>query len=390
MPKIIVFCADGTWNGPGEPDDENTAAPPTNVFKLFLNLAGTNTPDTALLADEQERVLLDAAGNPLQCSKYLHGVGDSSNFLVQLLGGTVGSGLIARIVRGYTYISRNYLAGDRIYITGFSRGAYTARALAGMIARMGLLDATQLDLTDKQAAYRLGSSVWYAYRQAALQDNPDWLSRLVDVVNDLPGFFQKPVPAGQSISAPIEAVAVWDTVGSLGIPTYTLQQQRVDLFQFADRKLSPKVNHGIHAVAVDEQRADFTPTLWDPDPARIVQMLFPGCHSDVGGGFVGPGPESGLSDATLQWMTDRLAERGVMFQSPPVYVGKPDCCGTAHATWLTGIWQVLPRSLRKFGPDIQESSEVVGREQADAVIPYPGAPACRYTPINLPPGASVA
>ena len=98
MGKVIVFCADGTWNGPGEPDDDDTAAPPTNVFKLFLNLAGVDQPGTIMLAKEQERVLRGGDGKVVQTAKYLHGVGDSNNFLVQALGGSVGAGLIARIV----------------------------------------------------------------------------------------------------------------------------------------------------------------------------------------------------------------------------------------------------------------------------------------------------
>jgi uncharacterized protein (DUF2235 family) len=381
--KVIVFCADGTWNGPGQPDAENTAAPPTNVFKLFLNIAGTVTPDTALLADEQERVLTDAGGAVLQWTKYLHGVGDSDNFLVKLLGGAVGAGLIARIIRGYTFISRNYLAGDRIFITGFSRGAYTARALAGMIAKMGLLDATRIDLTNKADAYRKGSSVWYAYRSTALQSNPSWLGKLVDAVDDLPHFFQVPVPASRRIAAPIEVVAVWDTVGALGIPTYTLQEHRVDFLQFADTALSPVVGHGVHAVAVDERRVDFTPTLWDADP-RIMQALFPGCHSDVGGGFVGPGIESGLSDCTLQWMTEQLAARGVTFLAPPAYVPQPDCCATAHETWLSGVWRVLPTGPRMFPAGLYLSDEVVQRAGAAAVVPDPSLPAAPYAPANLP------
>ena len=103
----------------------------------------------------------------LQASKYLHGVGDSDNFLVKALGGTLGAGLVTRIVRGYTFISRNYAQGDKIFIVGFSRGAYTARALAGVIAAKGLLDATRVDLTEKETAYRLGAAVWYAYRHSA-------------------------------------------------------------------------------------------------------------------------------------------------------------------------------------------------------------------------------
>ena len=164
MAKNIVFCADGTWNGPTEADDDDKSARATNVFKLFLNLAGQDEPGTYKLANEQERTLRGSDGGVLQASKYLHGVGDSDNFLVKVLGGSVGAGLITRIVRGYTFISRNYAQGDKIFIVGFSRGAYTARALAGVIAAKGLLDATKVDLRDKEKAYRLGAAVWYAYR----------------------------------------------------------------------------------------------------------------------------------------------------------------------------------------------------------------------------------
>lgn len=382
MSKIIIFCADGTWNGPGEPDDDNTGAPPTNVFKLFLNLAGTDLPDTMMLAKEQERVLKAADGSVLQWTKYLHGVGDSNNFLVQILGGTIGSGLIARIVRGYTFISRNYIPGDRIFIIGFSRGAYTARALAGLIAAMGLLDATKTDLANKEAAYRLGSAVWFEYRQTVAQSMSGWLVKLTNFAADLPAFLQQSVPDNQLITAPIEAVAVWDTVGSLGIPEYTVQDTRLDFFQFADRVLSPLVKHGVHAVAVDERRADFTPTLWDPD-GRIMQALFPGCHSDVGGGFVGPGIESGLSDCTLQWMMEQVAPLGVTFAKPLAYLPQPNARATAHATWLTGIWSGLPQGPRVFPPTLYLSEELIDRVEAGPVISDPSLPALPYAPGNL-------
>jgi adenylate kinase family enzyme len=259
----------------------------------------------------------------LQVAEYLHGVGDSDNFLVRTLGGTIGAGLVTRIVRGYTFISRNYRDGDKIFIVGFSRGAYTARALAGLIANEGLLDATKIDLTDKIHAYRLGSAVWFANRRKVnARINASWFDRLEGIVADLPGLLTQTPPADKLIPAPIEAVAVWDTVGALGIPEFTMTLERVDAFQFADRKLSPAVQHGVHAVAVDEQRADFEPTLWDPDP-RIVQALFPGAHGDVGGGFPVSGNESGLSDCTLSWMIGQLTGLGVQFAATPTYNAMP-------------------------------------------------------------------
>jgi uncharacterized protein (DUF2235 family) len=323
MSKNVIFCADGTWNGPGEPDSDDKTDPATNVFKLFLNMDGKGTPGTTRLENEQELALSDPDGNLVQVAKYLNGVGDSDNFLVKTLGGTIGAGLITRIVRGYTFVSRNFVAGDKIVLVGFSRGAYTARALAGLIATKGLLDARKLDLADKEKAYRLGSAVWFAYRRAALQANPDLLGRFEETILDLPGFLQKPPSPDQLIPAPIDTVAVWDTVGALGIPEFNARLVRVDAFRFADTRLSAVVQRGLQAIAVDEQRADFTPTFWNRDP-RVTQALFPGAHADVGGGYQVGNNESGLSDGALEWMTDELTKRGVRFSPTPTFLPKPN------------------------------------------------------------------
>ena len=113
MGKNIAFCADGTWNGLGEVDCDEKGCDSTNVFKLFPNLAGKDSVDTYGLANEQERVAGDGTGHVLQIAKYLRGAGDSDNCLVKMMGGTLGAGLITLIVRGYTFISRNYVAGDK-------------------------------------------------------------------------------------------------------------------------------------------------------------------------------------------------------------------------------------------------------------------------------------
>src|SRR5260370_4444726 len=97
-------------------------------FKLFLKLEGRDDPGTTRLANEQERTLRSGDGSVGQVAKYLHGVGDSNNFLVKVLGGGFGEGLITRIFRGYTFVSRNYLDGDKIYPVGFIRRPYIARA----------------------------------------------------------------------------------------------------------------------------------------------------------------------------------------------------------------------------------------------------------------------
>src|SRR5262245_48402840 len=159
MAKRIVFCADGTWNGPekkkhdddaprvtdesGEPDTEVT-----NVLKLFTNLAGNVMPEEDEGAKEQERFLVDRTGKTAQAAKYIDGVGASGSLLEKILGGAFGVGLIGRIVRGHTFISRHYEPGDEIHIVGFSRGAYTARALGGMISSVGLLNRATYDPKD--------------------------------------------------------------------------------------------------------------------------------------------------------------------------------------------------------------------------------------------------
>jgi type VI secretion system (T6SS) phospholipase Tle1-like effector len=385
MPKNIVFCADGTWNGPGEPDSDDVSAPASNVYKLFLKLEGKDSPETTRLAKEQERSLFAADGRLQQIAKYLHGVGDSGNFIAKLLGGGAGTGLIARIVRGYTFVSRNYLPGDKIYLIGFSRGAYTARALAGLISAKGLLPADLADPANRDAAYRAGSAVWYAWRKAVLTSSLSF-RRLEEIIFDLPHFLQYPPDASRMVAAPIEAVTVWDTVGALGIPQFTDHLVAIDAFQFADTALSTNVRHGRHAVSIDEQRSNFTPTLWDADPARIVQVLFPGGHADVGGGYTTSNNESGLSDCALAWVTRELRALGVAIGSPLI-AENPNPLGTAHQEWLKLLWAGLPHRPRDIppAPGLRLSEAVLLRTGGGAVLPNSqlGTALAAYLPANI-------
>lgn len=381
--KNIVFLADGTWNGPGQTDD-----PPqtTNVFKLFSLLAGRDDPSSLALAKEQERVLSEA-GTVTQVAKYLHGVGDSSNVLVKLLGGAFGAGVITRIVRGYTFISRNYEDGDRIFIVGFSRGAYTARSLAGLIAARGLLAAS--DCTDKEQAYRIGASVWAEYRSERKEDL-ETKSLLHDVFKDLPSFLDplsaraaKPSQALRKVN--VDAVAVWDTVGALGLPVYDSDDQRKDVFKFCDRSLSERVRKGYHAVSISEQREDFCPTLWQPREG-ITQMLFAGAHADVGGGYPQTNEESGLAHVSLQWMCDLLEADGLNFQHRASDVYPATAYGPSHAPWLEFPWKFAPVGPRTFDSADQllvhpSVKERMGRG------PYPLLPGDGgepFAPQNLP------
>jgi uncharacterized protein (DUF2235 family) len=391
MAKTIVFCADGTWNGPGKPDDNGQSSGTTNVLKLFLSLKGKDTPDTVMLGDEQEKTYSDANGLQ-QVAKYLHGVGDSRNILVRLMGGAFGAGTITRIVRGYTYVSRQYAPGDRIVLVGFSRGAYTARALAGFIVAKGLLSPGN-NLADKENAYRLGAAAWYAYRRE-MNTDASWLSRFDSIITDLPGFVTSKLPEGSFITnIPIQAVAVWDTVGALGIPQYALNGERLDIFQFVSNDLSDRVAYGIHAISIDEERRDFTPTLWS-DRRQVTQALFAGAHADVGGGYPADADQSGLSDASLAWMRGQLSDPniGVMMDGPADPF-KADPLGVSHQPWTELPWNIPDVSgaptavLRKF-TDLTPAitlglhTSVLQRWKQN-VRCGPGEPYTLYNPPNI-------
>lgn len=258
MSKRILFCADGTWDGTSNN---------TNVFKLFNSLLVT--------AD--------------QVPYYDTGVGTNGDPIEHLIGGAFGAGLFQKIKDGYSKIAQVYEAEDEIFLFGFSRGAFTARSLAGMIAICGL--------PTKNFDNNLIETAFQAYR------NKDQRSALLASLG-----------AYAMYDAKLTMVGVWDTVGSLGIPSVIGGVSPL-LYGFLDTSLHPDILNAYHALAIDERRAEFPPTLWTGDLAAgqvLEQVWFTGCHSDVGGG-VTPGTSDGgttLSDITLGWMMERAAALG--------------------------------------------------------------------------------
>lgn len=343
--KNIVFCADGTWNGLGQGDTQDLQAKATNVLRLFAALQGDVTADSLRKQDEQEKVAAGPDARITQVAKYLHGVGDSQNAVLKILGGVFGEGFIERIVRGYTFISRNYAPADRIYLVGFSRGAYTARALAGMIAKMGLLP--QDAMHDAETAYKLGIFVWSQHRKA--------MGKQSTLLGYLEEFKAQPIDLNRLVQgAGIEAVGVWDTVGALGVPTYGLNDaSKVDIFEFADRVLSDKVKAGFHALAIDEQRVDFEPTLWE-DGQGIEQRWFCGAHADVGGGYA----KRDLATCSLDWMIGRLRGAGVAISAQYRATDAFEF-GPIHTPYREPPFDVRPHSPRqipgdaRFHPSVQ-------------------------------------
>jgi len=135
----------------------------------------------------------------------------------------------------------------------------------------------------------------------------------------------------------------------LGIPVHDLQDaKRIDVFQFADLALSPKVAFGFHALAIDEQRGDFVPTLWDPRDG-VVQRWFCGAHSDVGGGG---SPTNYFSASSLRWMIARLASRGVLFAPAGAEFQVPQVLGPVHASYLDPPFDLRPHAPRLLPPDV--------------------------------------
>lgn len=324
MSKHIVVCMDGTWNDPTER---------TNVYKLFRLLPGAERrveeADTI-----RQHYVKDAPG----ChALYLEGVG-ARNRRQGVVGGSLGVGLHDRIVDSFVLISRIYQPGDCIWIFGFSRGAWSARGLAGLIAGAGLLDQPTA-----AAAPARAEALWLEYKHGLTQTRGDafWAAN----------------------PQPIEAVGVWDTVGALGIPFFNglrlIDRVEKNLFDFADPVLSPRVRHGRQALAIDETRFDFTPSLWAAREG-VTQVWFPGVHSDVGGGY----PHSGLSDIALAWMVDEINALGTGLKLDIANLGSdyaPDALADRHEEATGMAWKLRPRRPRQIGPDATLAPAVLAR-----------------------------
>ena len=243
------------------------------------------------------------------------------------LGGAVGWGLGEDIRDCYRWLAQRYEPGDRLFLFGFSRGAFTARSLAGMICRFGIVRP------DRRA------------------DREDSVDRVY-----LEGYRKgRPLPGLEfhDDSARVEFIGVWDTVGALGIPddkALLNWLDRPERYHFHDTSLSPNVRRARHAVAVDEQRGSFSPTLWDAGGAGeardVEQIWFPGAHSDVGGGY----REKGLCDGALLWIIEESANAGVLYRKSAIEEISPNPRDVLHDS-RTGLMKVLvtaPRNIPRL------------------------------------------
>lgn len=281
--KRLVLCCDGTWNSP-------VRTSVSNIEKIARSV------HTGIGPDGIQQMVFS-----------VEGVGARGYKVDAWLGGAFGYGLSRNVVAGYRDLALNYEPDDEIYVFGFSRGAYTARSVAGMIASVGLLTADAL--VDHEAGNLLATA------EALYRDHSPGRRARVSAFRAAYCYPQ----------VPITFLGVFDTVGALGVPGLTRRKTR-----FHDVRLSNEVQCARQALAIDERRLTFEPCLWDvpADDDRsggVKQVWFPGGHSDIGGG----NDSSGLSDVALLWMMGEAAACGLTFDPDRVLaqLGDPQLVG---------------------------------------------------------------
>lgn len=299
MSKRLVICCDGTWNNADLQTDE------TNVARLARAVHGSQQ-----------------TGGVFQIVLYIRGVGTAGLKLETWIEGAIGLGIDDNIRSAYQFICQNYVPGDEIFLLGFSRGAFTARSLAGLISACGIL---------KRQALGSISDAWAYYRS----DKPH-----------SPAGFAKKYQTDVHVDVAIKFLGVWDTVGSLGIPGGLLADVNKKRYAFHDTTPSPIVKTACHAMAIDEHRHAFTPTYWTgtaPPGADVQQVWFAGAHADVGGGY----KNSFLADIPLLWMARRAEIAGLAIDWTCL-PSKMDATAPAHNS-SSGLF-----ALDHFRPTLRE------------------------------------
>ncbi len=303
--KRVIVCCDGTWN---DTDDQSVD---TNVFRIARAIHATQR-----------------TGGVMQIVLYLRGVGTSGLRIERLVEGAIGLGVDDNIRSAYMFIAQNYVPGDEIFVFGFSRGAYTARSLAGLIGACGILKRQNLgDLPDAWKYYR---SELPLPRKHSPQD----------VLSE--------VKTDTHAGAKIKFLGVWDTVGALGVPGGLFPAGNARQFAFHNTNPCAAMEHGCHALAIDEHRHDFVPTLWtEPAPAgvKIEQVWFAGAHADVGGGYV----TRALANIPLVWMANKAEADGLVldWDCLPVPAALQDLAASHNSS--SGLF-----SFDRFSPTFRE------------------------------------
>jgi uncharacterized protein (DUF2235 family) len=396
--KAIVLFSDGTGNS-------SAKLFKTNVWRMY------------------EAVDLGPAapGKRLQISYYDDGVGTSSFAPLAALGGAFGWGLKRNVLDIYRYACRNYEPGDDIYIFGFSRGAFTSRLVAALIASKGLVRSTsEDDLRRKSVA------LYRSFRSEFMPRRLEWPTKVarglrsaaIKWIDRRRG--RSPLSDGDIMPATIRFIGVWDTVSAYGGPITEITRA-IDNWFFAlsmpDYHLHPGVKCARHALAIDDERDAFQPLLWDEVHEetlveeklvlkdRLQQVWFTGMHADVGGGY----PDESLSYVSLLWMMEEAgnADLRILDVIKARIVALASSAGPLHdsRSGLGSYYRYQPRriaawlnpvdgdtlSLRDPDTDIDGRSRGLLQEVKvhESVIHRIISGTDRYAPITLPPAFSV-
>ena len=397
MPKNIVVCSDGTGNSGGKRHG-------TNVWRIF-NAVDRHCEDCA------------------QTTYYDDGVGTHNVRLLRLLGGAFGRGLSRNIREAYEFLALNYEDGDRIFLFGFSRGAFTVRSLAGMICRCGLLERDAVIRASRRKRECDVRQVLCAYRSEESPPNgaSDEQVRKTLRIDDLS---LRPVD--------IHFVGVWDTVDAVGVPFDELKEW-VDrawrclfgrrLWRFQDLKPNSRIRHAYQALALDDERKTFHPLIWNvpntqtKDPAGSVesterdtsfaagddgkprveqvvqQVWFAGVHSNVGGGY----PKDSLSLVPLLWMMHRAHECGLRFLRRKWDEFREDADPHGRLYDSRNGWGIFYRYARRNpcahkpdgAPETKPAVHETVRERIDRATDYYAPKVLRPGCFTVVPGESV-
>jgi Uncharacterized alpha/beta hydrolase domain (DUF2235) len=320
--RRLIVCCDGTWNWPESQRE-------TNVIRLVRAIEP-----------------VDPNNNISQIVHYHLGVG-TGNILDRIVGGGAGVGLSNSVKACYGFLCDNYRPGDEIFLFGFSRGAYVARSVAGVVGTVGILHKSEMERFFE---------VWDWYSQPRAERRETDLMRLA------PNRHQH---------VEIECVGVWDTVGALGIPGSRFCAKA---FAFYETELGTHVRHAFQALAIDERRGNFQAAIWVPrlrdgataqpvtanQPQQVLkQVWFPGVHSNIGGGY----ERHGLSDTTFLWMLAQLQPDG----EPPLLGIARDCAQLAldpSEPYPTGTLQnSLTLFWRLIGSPIPRPVGIISRTE---------------------------
>jgi uncharacterized protein (DUF2235 family) len=325
MPKNIVVCCDGTAN--------EFAENQTNVVKLFSTLIQDPGRQLAFYHPGIGTMEPPGALTPLR------------RRIGVLLGLAVGAGIESDIRDAYIYLMRCFEPGDQVFLFGFSRGAYTVRALAAVLHAYGLIRPGNEPLVPYAIRMLVGIDRAGKKKKTLLQ----WLGlKKTTDIKDLFNLADQFKATFTAVPCRTHFMGVWDTVSSVGWISSPVKLPYTSN--------NPDIAIGRHAVAIDERRAFFRNNLWRPTdvggPKNMKQVWFPGVHCDVGGGYAES--ESGLSKLALQWMIKEARGAGLLMDEAKVsqvlgdtdtsYV-KPNADATMHEslTWKWWAAEFVPK-----------------------------------------------